>query len=207
MDSLIRGGDFAPCPATGCREQLALRLEQEGIEPLLRQLRQVDPEAAQRSQQNPRRVLRALEVYLETGIPISEHNRRTQLLPPRFSPVWIGLDFACRRELYDRIDQRVEQMLRLGLLQEITELLNSGVSESATSMQAIGYKEFVDALAGRVSVAEATALVQQSSRRYAKRQLTWFRRNPKINWLIREPGESGEEIFSRAGQILSNFDK
>ena len=207
VDSLIRGGDFAPCPATGCREQLARRLEQEGIEPLLRQLRQVDPEAAQRSQGNPRRILRALEVYLETGIPISEHNRRTQLLPPQFSPVWIGLDFASRRELYDRIDQRVEQMLRLGLLREIRELLNSGVPESATSMQAIGYKEFVDALAGRISVAEATALVQQSSRRYAKRQLTWFRRNSKINWLIREPGESGEEIFSRARQILPNFDK
>jgi len=170
-------------------------------------LRQIDPDALERSQGNPRRIIRALEVFLETGITITDHNRRTQALPPKFSPFWIGLDFENRQELYDRIDLRVELMLQAGLLDEIRTLLSSGVPENATAMQAIGYKEFVDALTGRSTVAEAIAQVQQSSRRYAKRQLTWFRRNKEMNWLIRAPGETAEEIFSRARLLLQNFDK
>jgi len=97
-------------------------------------------------------------------------------------------------------------MLEQGLLAEIQGLLDSGVPEKATSMQAIGYKEFVDALQGRCTLEEATALVQQSSRRYAKRQLTWFRRNPAIHWLTRSAGESTQEILSRARQILRDCD-
>ena len=207
VDSLIRGNDFAPIPATGHREVLEARLEKEGLEPLLAELRAVDPEAAERSQGNPRRIIRALEVFLETGQTITSHNLRTQAIPDRYDPVWIGLDFTERKDLYDRIDRRVEIMLQLGLQKEIEDILSSGIPENATAMQAIGYKEFVDAMAGRCSFASAIAQVQQSSRRYAKRQLTWFRRNPKMNWIYRTPQTTGEEILEKARQILRNFDK
>ena len=145
-------------------------------------------------------------MYYETGETITAHNYRTQAIPPKYSPLWLGLDFTERSELYRRIDLRVEIMLQMGLLEEIKALLASGIPEKATAMQAIGYKEFVDALAGRSSIEAAVAQVQQSSRRYAKRQLTWFRRNENMHWLIRDTGETGEEILQKARQVIWNFD-
>ena len=207
VDNLIKGGEFAPTPATGCREQLEERLQQEGLEALIEELRSIDPVALQKSQNNPRRIIRALEVYQETGETITAHNLRTAALPPRFDPLWIGVDYVNRQDLYDRIDLRVELMVKDGLLDEIREILSSGIPEKATAMQAIGYKEFIDAMAGRSTMEEAIAQVQQSSRRYAKRQLTWFKRNEKIHWLRRAPGQAAEEIFSAAFQLARNFDK
>ena len=122
MDSLIRGNAFAPFPSTGVRERLEAQADAEGMEAMLAWLRSVDPEAARRLHLSDRkRILRALEVYLETGETITAHNRRTQALPPRFCPLWLGLDFADRGELYRRIDLRVDEMLRQGLLEEIRE--------------------------------------------------------------------------------------
>ncbi|MBQ4642386.1 MAG: tRNA (adenosine(37)-N6)-dimethylallyltransferase MiaA [Oscillospiraceae bacterium] len=208
MDALIRGNDFAPCPATGCRERLEAQAETEGIEAIIAQLRQVDPESADRLHPSDRkRIIRAMEVYLETGQTITQHNKRTQLLPSRYDPVWFALEDADRQDLYDRIDRRVETMLEAGLLDEIRSLLARGIPEKCTAMQAIGYKEFVDALSGRSSIETATALVQQSSRKYAKRQLTWFRRNPAIHWLLREQGQTNIEILARARQVLATSDK
>ena len=206
MDSLIRGNDFAPFPSTGVRERLERQADAEGLEAMRSWLRSIDPEAEARIQDR-KRLLRALEVYLETGETITEHNRRTQALPPRFTPLWLGLDFENRQSLYSRIDLRVTKMLEAGLLQEIRSLLQSGVPDTATAMQAIGYKEFVSALEGHGTVEAAADSVRQSSRRYAKRQLTWFRRNPAIHWLIRKDETSGEEIFRSARQIIQEFDK
>ncbi len=206
MDSLIRGNDFAPFPSTGVRERLERQADAEGLEAMRSWLRNIDPEAEARIQDR-KRLLRALEVYLETGETITEHNRRTQALPPRFTPLWLGLDFENRQSLYRRIDQRVTHMLEAGLLQEIRSLLQSGVPDTATAMQAIGYKEFVSALEGHGTVEAAADSVRQSSRRYAKRQLTWFRRNPAVHWLIREDETSREEIFRSARQIIQEFDK
>ena len=206
MDSLIRGNDFAPFPSTGVRERLERQADAEGLEAMRSWLRSIDPEAEARIQDR-KRLLRALEVYLETGETITEHNRRTQALPPRFTPLWLGLDFENRQSLYGRIDLRVTKMLEAGLLQEIRSLLQSGVPDTATAMQAIGYKEFVSALEGHGTVEAAADSVRQSSRRYAKRQLTWFRRNPAIHWLIRKDETSGEEIFRSARQIIQEFDK
>lgn len=208
MDSLIRGNDFAPYPSTGCREELESLADREGIDAVISKLRAVDPETADRLHPSDRkRIIRAMEVYLETGETITEHNRKTQLLPPRYMPLWFGLNDEDRSELYARIDRRVEIMLQDGLLEEIRGLLDSGVPEKCTAMQAIGYKEFVDALSGRSSIEEAVALVQQSSRKYAKRQLTWFRRNSAINWLIRRKWETTQEVLCRARQILIESDK
>ena len=206
VDNLIKGGEFAPTPATGCREKLEERLQNEGLEALIEELRSIDPVALEKSQNNPRRIIRALEVFLETGETITAHNIRTAALPPRFDPLWIGLDYVNRQDLYDRIDLRVELMVQDGLLDEIREVLSSGIPEKATAMQAIGYKEFINAMAGRATMEEAIAQVQQSSRRYAKRQLTWFKRNEKIHWLRRAPGQAAEEIFSAAFQLARNFD-
>ena len=208
MDALIRGNAFAPCPSTGCRERLEKLAEEQGIEAVIAQLREVDPESAERLHpSDQKRIIRAMEVYLKTGKTITQHNLETQQIPPRYNPVWFALEDTERATLYERIDHRVEEMLRLGLLDEIKALLAEGVPEKATAMQAIGYKEFVDALAGRSSLETATALVQQASRKYAKRQLTWFRRNPAIHWLRREPGEGTSQILSKATQILAESDK
>ena len=124
MDSLIRGNDFAPFPATGRRQELEEQADREGMAEMLTWLRSVDPETGDKLHMADRkRIIRALEVYLETGIPISEHNRRTQAVPPKFQASWLGLTFADRTQLYRRIDLRVELMLRQGLLKEIRDLL------------------------------------------------------------------------------------
>ncbi len=208
MDALIKGNDFAPCPATGRRQELEELADREGIEAVIAQLQQVDPESAQRLHPSDRkRIIRAMEVYLETGESITEHNRKTQAIPPRYSPVWFALEDENRADLYARIDARVDIMLEMGLIEEIKSLLAEGISPQATAMQAIGYKEFVGALQGQCSIEEAAAQVQQSSRKYAKRQLTWFRRNKDIHWLRREPGESTAQILSKARQILGECDR
>ena len=206
VDSLIRGNEFSPIPATGHRERLEKRIEAEGVDPLLEELRKVDPESAENSMRNPRRIIRSLEVFYETGETITAHNLKTQAIPPRYNPIWIGLDFTERADLYARIDRRVEIMLETGLMEEIKTILASGIPEKATALQAIGYKEFVDALAGRSTLQSAVAQVQQSSRRYAKRQLTWFRRNERMNWIIREPETPALEILQQARQILRKYD-
>ena len=205
MDSLIKGNDFAPFPSTGVRERLESRADTEGVDTLFAELRAVDPEAADRIKDR-KRLIRALEVYYETGETITAHNKRTQAIPPRFSPIFLGLDFASRQTLYDRIDQRVTIMLEQGLVKEIQSLLASGIPENCTAMQAIGYKEFVAALEGKITIEEAANQVRQSSRRYAKRQLTWFRRNQAMHWLTREDGEEPGEILARARGILRDFD-
>ncbi len=205
MDSLMKGNAFAPCPSTGCRKKLEAQADEMGMVWMLEHLRSIDPEAAARLHPADRkRILRALEVFEETGETITAHNVRTQSIPPRYTPLYLGLDFENRADLYRRIDLRVERMMQQGLLEEIQALLAAGVPEKATSMQAIGYKEFVAALKGEITVAEAVAQVQQASRHYAKRQLTWFRRNEKIHWLIRKPEET--EILSKARQFVHEFD-
>ena len=174
---------------------------------MLAELTAIDPEAAERSQRNPRRIIRALEVFYETGETITAHNLKTQAIPPRFDPLWIGLEFEPRKLLYDRIDLRVDIMLQQGLLEEIRELLASGIPKNCTAMQAIGYKEFIAALDGHMTLEEAANDLKQASRRYAKRQLTWFKRNKNIHWLTRTAETSSEEILKRARQLIIETDK
>ena len=204
MDSLIRGNDFAPFPSTGVREKLEAEADEVGLPAMLARLREIDPDTADRISDR-KRILRALEVYLETGETITEHNRKTRLIPPKYTPLWLGLDFADRGELYRRIDKRVDIMLEMGLMEEIRSLLDSGIPEKCTAMQAIGYKEFVNALEGREPLSQAAEEVKKASRHYAKRQLTWFRRNPAVRWLVRS-GDDGREILASARQIIRDSD-
>ena len=208
MDSLIRGNTFAPFPSTGVRESLEAKADAPGIETLMEQLRSVDPDTAARLHLSDRkRIIRALEVYLETGETMTSHNLRTQAIAPRYQPVWFGLEDENRQDLYNRIDRRVEIMLEQGLIREIRELLDRGIPKKCTAMQAIGYKEFLAALDGHCTIEEAAAQVHQSSRHYAKRQLTWFRRNPHMHWLRRTPETTTGEIVQQARRILQETDK
>ena len=185
LDALIRGHGFAAGHAGGeVRARLQQRREAEGIEPLLRELEQVDPESARRlSPHDEKRILRALEVYLETGETITAHNARTTALPPRYDPVWIGLQFEDRADMRALIDRRVDAMVAEGLLDEVRGLLSAGLPPEATALQAIGYKEFLDVAEGSKTEAEAVEEVKLRSRQYAKRQLTWLRRNQVIHWI------------------------
>ena len=208
MDSLIKGNAFAPSPSTGRRQELEDRADREGIDVLMQWLRDIDPETAARLHLSDRkRIIRALEIYLETGETMTAHNLKTKAIPPRYSPLWLGLDFEERSQLYERIDRRVGIMLEQGLIEEIRLLLDSGVPAQCTAMQAIGYKEFVSTLEGYGSIEEAADLVRQSSRRYAKRQLTWFRRNSAMHWLVRSPERGTEEILEEARRFIQESDK
>lgn len=187
VDSLIAGRSFAPFPETGRRQALEQLAEEQGIEAVMAILRQVDPERANKLHlSDRRRIIRAVEVWQETGKSLTQHDLETQAVPPKYDPVWIGLDFADRAELYARIDRRVDLMLSQGLVEEIEGLLAAGTPPTATSLQAIGYKEPMAALRGELTMEEAVEKIKQESRRYAKRQLTWFRRNKKIHWIVQK---------------------
>ena len=203
VDSLIAGRSFAPVPQTGKREALEAQMRALGGAAMLERLRAVDPAAAARLHPaDEKRVIRALEVFEETGKTITQHNLETQTVPPRYRPVWLGLDYTDRAVLYRRIDLRVDRMLAAGLLDEIRALLALGVSPKATAMQAIGYKEFFGFLNGACTLDEAAALCRQRSRNYAKRQLTWFRRNPDIHWLRLSGDEDFASILAAARQNI-----
>ena len=205
MDALIRGHGFAKGHAGGAiRRELEARLEREGIAPLLEELRQVDPESAERLHPaDTKRILRALEVYRETGSTISAHNAATRMIPPRYDAVWIGLQFADRADMKALIDRRVDKMVQEGLLDEVRALLAMGLPRNATAMQAIGYKEFLGVLDGALTEPEAIELVKLRSRQYAKRQLTWLRRNPDIHWIFWEKDRDFARALKISTEILS----
>ncbi len=205
VDSLMAGRTFAPFPETGRRQALEDLADQEGVEVLWARLQAVDPESAARLHlSDRRRIIRALEVYEETGMTITQHNRETQAMPPKYRPLWIGLDFKKRAALYGRIDRRVDQMVREGLLEEIGGLLSQGVPPTATSLQAIGYKEPMAALRGETTMEEALEQVKRESRRYAKRQLTWFRRNRDMNWIVQDDPADFQRTWAEAARIIGD---
>ena len=186
IDNLIAGRDFAPF--TGAwREKLQARAREEGLPALHEELRRIDPDRAEKLHPNDeKRILRALEVWYETGETITAHDERTRSLPPKYDALRVCLQFSRREDMWDRIDRRVDLMMEAGLEEEVRDLLTSGVPPTATAMQAIGYKEFAAALRGEAPIAQAVAEVKLRSRQYAKRQLTWFRRTPDIRWLTWE---------------------
>ena len=183
VDSLIAGRSFAPVPQTGRREALEAQLRETGGEAMLARLREIDPEAAARLHPaDEKRIIRALEVYAETGRTITQHNLDTQRIPPRYRPVWIGLDYLDRAVLYRRIDLRVDLMMKNGLLAEVEKLKEMGCTRDMVSMQGLGYKEMIAYLDGEYSLEEAVYIIKRETRHFAKRQLTWFRREKDVIW-------------------------
>ena len=210
IDSLLSGRDFAGREEgdSRLREELTAEYERLGGEGMLELLRSFDPERAEKLHPaDMRRIVRAIEIYRLTGKTITQHDAETRSLPPRYEAHRIALSFYDRADLYARIDRRVQQMVRDGLFDEVQRLLDEGLSPACTSMQAIGYKEAALALRGEISRQEAVALIQQNSRRYAKRQLTWFGRDPEAQWIRwgREPDldEALEATKSPLGLHLS----
>ena len=203
LEAVVSGRTFAGGHAGGAvRETVQRRLEAEGIQPLLAELRQVDPDAAERLHPaDEKRILRALEVYLETGKTITAHNEETQHIPPRYDAVWIGLRFADREDMKALIDRRVDKMVEEGLLAEVERLLQSGIPREATALQAIGYKEFLGVADGTATEAEAIEEVKLRSRQYAKRQLTWLRKSSDIHWIFWKK----ERDFERALQVSTEI--
>ena len=184
IDHLVAGRQFAPFqPDSGLRPQLQARAREEGLPALYAQLAQVDPDAAGNIHPNDeKRIIRALEVFLSTGKPLSQHDRESRALPSRYTPLTIALNFAQRPHLWERIDRRVDQMMAQGLEGEVRALLESGIPPDCTAMQAIGYKELAAAIRSGLPVQSGAEEVKLRSRQYAKRQLTWFRRNRDARW-------------------------
>ena len=203
LDAVIAGRNFAPGASGGAvRRDLERELETGGLEPLLARLREVDPASAEKLHpSDTKRILRALEVYRESGKTISQHNAETRSLPKKYDPIYIGLAFRDREDMKALIDRRVDRMMEEGLPEEVRALRDAGVPRDSTALQAIGYKELLSALDGERTMAEAAEEIKLRSRQYAKRQLTWLRRNPDIHWIFWEK----ERNFAAALQIATEI--
>ena len=197
--SLIDGLFEGPGADKEFREALEARVRLGEINLLIEELRRVDPVAAGGADPTkPRRVIRALEVFHATGKPISQHHRENRVSID-FQPVMFGLSWP-RKELYERIEQRCDEMIANGFLGEIESLEKSGYDRSVNALNTVGYAEAFAYRSGEISYQEMIRLFKQNSRRYAKRQLTWFRRDSRIHWIqceVIKPQEVAEEICSR----------
>ncbi len=207
LDSLLSGRTFAAFdPSSPLRGQLEERYAREGGAALLEELARTDPEAAARLHPNDaKRIVRALEVWLTTGKTITQHDRETRALPPRYDALTLFLDFERREDMWDRIDRRVDRMMEAGLAGEVRALLDSGVPERCTAMQAIGYKEMVPVVSGDMAAEDAAAQIKLRSRQYAKRQRTWFRRDERAKPLIWGPVPDLAEVLQRSTDFLEEF--
>ena len=185
VDSLLNNTEFAEHNSSEkTREELNFQLEKFGKEYLFNKLLEVDPITAEKLHLNDtKRIIRALECYILTGIPKSEHDKNSHKREVPFNPLIIGLNYTDRDILYERINKRVDILIENGLICEIKSLINEGLKETQTASQAIGYKEFYDYVDGKEEIDIAIERLKQETRRYAKRQLTWFRRNKDIKWI------------------------
>ncbi len=205
MDSLLDGISFSETSRDDAlREELKRYADEKGNESLLEMLREIDAESAERLHpNNVGRVIRAIEVYRLTGVTMSEHIRRSKESESEYDVLRIGLDFRDRGKLYSRIDARVDEMIEKGLLSEARTLREAGMS--ATASQAIGYKELYSYMDGEKSFAECVEDIKRETRRYAKRQLTWYRRNKAVKWLYYDEYESVQELLSEAEGYVLEF--
>ena len=202
VDTLIKNTTFFDFDKNEKRSELTERLEKEGIEKLYEELREIDPDTAERLHINDtKRILRALEVYYATGKTISLQAELSHEKESEYDWFIIGLTAKDREILYDRINRRVDIMLECGLEEEAKKFFSS--EKSGTSKQAIGYKELKPYFDGLSTLDEAVENLKRETRRYAKRQLTWFRRNEEINWIAID-SLSSEEIVNEAIKLLEN---
>jgi len=182
------------------REKLQQEAEQKGNAYVHGLLRQIDPVMAEKLHENDlRRVIRALEVYHHSGIPMSVYQQQSKVIPLKYEPIMVGLT-TDRAVLYERINNRVDKMIKMGLIQEVEQLLSKGYDASLVSMQGLGYKEIVGYIQGECSLDYAIEILKRNTRRFAKRQLTWFRRDERIKWYdianYKDPNKLAENIIS-----------
>lgn len=202
VDSLLNNVEFSKTDTDfELREALIKRYEKEGIEPLLGELKKVDPETAGRLHQNDvKRIIRALELYISSGVTVSEQNRASMLCQTPYDTCYIGLNAENRDYLYNRINKRVDIMLKNGLEQEARAFFAG--TGAKTAKQAIGYKELLPYIQGKATLDECVEKLKQETRRYAKRQLTWFRKNKEMNWLYIDKYDSVDALADAATAII-----
>ncbi len=184
------------------RKQLQETANIKGRDYLYQQLKMVDPSTASRLHPNDvRRVIRALEVYHITGKPMSHYSQNLKNMDFRYNTAMIGLVMD-RVKLYERINKRVDIMIENGLLNEVKNLLDKGYSRDMISMQGLGYKEIIDYYQGNLSLEEAIHIIKRETRRYAKRQLTWFRAQKGIKWINIDEYSSEEDLAKYAANYI-----
>lgn len=182
------------------REKLMKRAENEGAEVLLEEVRKIDPDYAEKlHSNNVKRIVRALEVWYTSGVTMTQQIEKSKQVSP-YDVCYIGLDAVDREFLYDRINRRVDIMLENGLEQEARDYLAN--CNNSTSAQAIGHKELKPYFDGEIAFEDAVENLKRATRRYAKRQLTWFRRNDRINWLFIDQYSSKDELYKKAFEII-----
>lgn len=205
LNALLAGHGFAGGDKDGkCRAELEECWEKQGGEAMYAELLRIDPETAGVLHRNDKkRILRALEIWRETGKTMAQHNAETKQIPPRYDSVRIGLAYEDREEMKRAIDARVDRMVEAGLFEEVQSLLAAGVPRSATAMQAIGYKEALSFFDGRATREEAAAEIKLRSRQYAKRQLTWLRRDRDIYWYYWKKTRGFSSCLAFSTEILT----
>jgi tRNA dimethylallyltransferase len=186
MNAIVEGWRIPEvAPDWPIREELAARIEREGLEPVVAELARVDPIAAERSGQNPRRVIRALEIYRVTGVPMSVLEGKE---PPPYDILKIALT-RDREDLYRTLDRRVDAQIAAGLLDEVRGLLAMGMTGEEPAFSSIGYRQLLPVLAGDQSLADAITRIKHDTHRYVRHQMTWLRRTPELNWF--DTGQAG----------------
>ncbi len=205
VDSLLNGTVFEDEPdGTDIREKLRLRRDKEGIEPLYRELEQIDPDTAHSlHMNNGGRVLRALEVYYITGEKPSVRRLRSRQTESPFNPLYISVEYKDRKKLYDRINRRVDTMLENGLIDEAREYFS--LDGACTASAAIGYKELAPFFDGRATLDEAVESLKQATRRYAKRQLTWYRNKDFVHRIYADCLPDGANTADEAEKIILSW--
>lgn len=203
VDSFLTNTQFLEnASSEQVRAQLDKELHEKGIEELYLELKAVDPEAAERIHPNNTvRVLRALEVYRTTGNTITNQAQMSHLIESDIDPLYIGITYNDREKLYDRINRRVDVMVENGLIDEAKDVFSKDISK--TAFNSIGCKEIKPYLDGQATLEECLEKLKMSTRRYAKRQLTWFRRNEKINWVY--PDLLEDNLYNEVDSIINNY--
>lgn len=201
--SLVDGLFEGPGADKKFRERMEAFVEKGKLNELLEELREVDPSAAATiDPTKPRRIIRALEVYHLTGKPLSLHHAEMKV-DIRFTHVQFGLQWD-RAQLYRRIESRCEDMIKQGLLREVEGLEQQGFTAETNALKTVGYAEAFRYRGGEISFEEMKCLFKQNSRRYAKRQLTWFRADPRIHWLAMTEGKPASEVASEIAKSFLN---
>jgi len=204
IDSFLSNTKFLEeASSDSVRKDLLSEVEKDGIESLYEQLKAIDPDAAEKIHpNNVVRVVRAMEIYRTTGKTLTEQNKMSHNVESDIAPLYIGINYYDREKLYDRINLRVDLMLEAGLLEEAKDFFDSNPSK--TAFNAIGYKELKPFLDGNLSFDVCGENLKRETRRYAKRQITWFKRNNKINWFFADK-QSKEDLYKSVDDLINDY--
>ena len=205
VDSLLQNIQFSKEESNKeIRKELTLLFDEKGAEYMLSRLREIDPETAERLHlKDKSRIIRALEIYKLTGKTMTEQKILSREEESPYDVLYIGINYRDRNVLYDRINLRVDIMLQNGLLEEAKDFYDT--SSDTTACQAIGYKELAPYFKGEKSLEECVEKLKQETRHYAKRQLTWFRKNENINWIYPDDYSNSKDLYDSVFQIVDDF--